>query len=830
MIEIKAVIMSGGKGTRLRPLTCDIPKPMVPIINKPVMEYAIELLKEYNIKDIAVTMAYLPSVITGYFGDGSDWGVNLHYFTEEVPLGTGGSVKNAQEFLDETFIVISGDAMTDINLTEALKYHKEKGSKATLVLKKESIPLEYGVIITDDDGKIVRFLEKPNWGEVFSDTINTGIYILEPEVLKYYNKGDNFDFSKDLFPKLLHDKIPMYGYITDDYWCDIGDLDSYKTTQFDILEGKTKFKIDCKQVEPGIWIDEGTKLGDDIKIKSPVYIGSNCLINNKVNIKPYSVVGRNCVIDEETSIKRSILWENSRIGKNCQLRGSVICSGVSIKNRVSLFENSVIGVGSLLSSGVTIKPDIKIWPHKKIEEGMVVNQNLVWGTKASKSLFGYRDISGDINVEITPEFASRLGSTFASLTKGDDSFVISSDDSSAACIIKNSLISGILSTGARVIDISGSSIPMSRFAVRHYKTNGGIHVRINCKEANKVHIELIDENGANISRNIERKIENIFVREDFERCNADLIKEIIKVDNFSSFYIQNRALLLDNLSEIKMKNPRLIVSSKSKNIINLTKTFLNYIGCQVNIDYSINDYENLNQYISHVSKQVLNKSADMGIIISENGENIVLIDEKGKIISKEKYTAMISLIILETASVKKLVVPYNSPNIIEKLADRYKVKVVRTKSNLSDMINEMLNMEKNDDASLLQYNLNFDALLSIGKIIDFLTHKQINLSQLAREIPNFHFIKEEIACDWKEKGRVIREMIEDNKDKDIELFEGVKINEDRGWTLILPDIEKPIFNVYTEGVSEEYAKELSIFFSKKVKSILKNQSQDSNEN
>jgi mannose-1-phosphate guanylyltransferase/phosphomannomutase len=230
--------MAGGEGSRLRPLTCGIPKPMVPILNKPVMEHIIGLLRKYDITDIAATLWYLPSEITDYFEDGRKLGVKLNYYIETSPLGTGGSVLNAEDFLDGTLIVISGDAMTDINLSKAVEFHRSRGSKATLVLKREPIPLEYGIVITDEYGRINKFLEKPSWGEVFSDTINTGIYILEPEVLSYYKKGENFDFSKDLFPKLLKDNIPMFGYITEEYWCDIGDLNSYKQTHFDILSGK----------------------------------------------------------------------------------------------------------------------------------------------------------------------------------------------------------------------------------------------------------------------------------------------------------------------------------------------------------------------------------------------------------------------------------------------------------------------------------------------------------------------------------------------------------------------------------------------------------------
>ncbi|WP_243096940.1 mannose-1-phosphate guanyltransferase [Thermohalobacter berrensis] len=815
--------MAGGKGTRLRPLTCDIPKPMVPILNKPVMEYIINLLKKHDINDIAVTMAYFPSVITDYFGDGQEWGVNLNYFIEDVPLGTGGSVKNAEEILDDTFVVISGDALTDINLREAIKFHKDKNSKATLVLKKESVPLEYGVIITDDEGRIVRFLEKPSWGEVFSDTINTGIYILEPEVLDYYKKGDNFDFSKDLFPKLLRDKVPMYGYVTDDYWCDIGNLNTYKLTQYDILNGKVNVDLSLNKVEEGIWIGEGTKLGRNVKIIPPVYIGKNCIIKDNVNIEPYTIIGHNCHIEKNTSLKRSIIWNNSRIGKKVEGRGTVICNNVHVNDRAKLFEGSAVGVGSIVSSNVVIKPNIKIWPDKKIEENTIVKQNLIWGTKASKTLFGYRDISGNINIDITPEFATRLGSAFASIMDDESTIIVSSDNSSASNIIKNCIASGILSTGVGVIDINNTAMPMNRFAVRHYKANGGIHVRIDYSNKNKVHIEFVDKNGANIGRSTERKIENIFNREDFERCNGDKVKDVIKIQNFASFYIKNGGDLLKDISQIKRKNPKVIISSRSQNIISLAKMFLEYIGCEVNTEYSIEKYNSVDEYFSFLSKQVKDKKADMGIIFSENGENIILIDDKGRVIDKEKYIAVISLITLKIGNIKKLVIPYNSPKVIEEMARKYDVDVIRTKSNPSNIINRIF--EISDKNSLIQYILNFDGIWGTGKIIDFLIQNETSLSKIADEVPNFHYVREEIACDWKDKGRVIREVIEENKDKDIELFEGVKINDNRGWALILPDSEKPVFNIYAEGFSEEYAQELSTFYSEKVKKLLKNQGQ-----
>ncbi len=256
---MKAVIMAGGEGTRLRPLTCNRPKPMVPVVNKPVMEHIIDLLKKHNLTDIAVTLQYMPELIKEFFHDGNEFGVNMRYYIEQTPLGTAGSVKNAEEFLNDTFVVISGDALTDIDLSKAIEFHFNKGSIATLILKRVDVPLEYGVVVTNDEGRITRFLEKPSWGEVFSDTVNTGIYILSPEVLGYFNKNEMFDFSKDLFPILLKEEKPIYGFITEDYWCDIGDLRAYNQVHMDILDGKVKVVIPGKEIREGVWVDEGTE-------------------------------------------------------------------------------------------------------------------------------------------------------------------------------------------------------------------------------------------------------------------------------------------------------------------------------------------------------------------------------------------------------------------------------------------------------------------------------------------------------------------------------------------------------------------------------------------
>jgi len=214
--------MAGGEGSRLRPLTCNRPKPMVPVVTRPILEHILNLVKRHKISEVILTLQFMPAAIMNHFGDGSDFGVRMRYVVEESPLGTAGSVRNAARLLDEPFIVLSGDALTDFDLTSLMESHRASGAKVTLGLTRVPNPLEYGIVITAEDGSIKRFLEKPSWGEVFSDTVNTGIYVLNPDVLEFIPEGRQFDFSKDLFPRLLRDGRPLFGKVLDGYWCDIG--------------------------------------------------------------------------------------------------------------------------------------------------------------------------------------------------------------------------------------------------------------------------------------------------------------------------------------------------------------------------------------------------------------------------------------------------------------------------------------------------------------------------------------------------------------------------------------------------------------------------------
>ena len=240
---MKAVVMAGGEGTRLRPLTSNQPKPMVPIVGKPCMEHILDLLRRHGLTEVVVTLAFMPQAIRAYFGDGEALEMDIDYSVEEQPLGTAGSVRLAHARLAETFLVISGDALCDVDLGGLVEAHRAKGAAVTIGLKSVDNPLEFGIVVTDDDGRVERFLEKPSWGQVFSDTINTGIYVLEPEVLRHVPDDRPYDFSKELFPLLLEMGRPIYGHVLDGYWQDIGNLDQFRQANFDALEGSVQLEV-----------------------------------------------------------------------------------------------------------------------------------------------------------------------------------------------------------------------------------------------------------------------------------------------------------------------------------------------------------------------------------------------------------------------------------------------------------------------------------------------------------------------------------------------------------------------------------------------------------
>lgn len=823
---MKAVIMAGGKGTRLRPLTCNKPKPMVPIVNRPMMEHIIYLLKKYDFKEVWITLFYLPELIQNYFGDGSEFGMKINYSLEDSPLGTAGSVKKIIDNLNDTFLVISGDALTDINLEAAIKFHKEKKAKATIVLTKVSNPLDYGVVIADQNGVVKRFLEKPGWGEVFSDTVNTGIYVLEPEIFNLFEAGKEFDFSKDLFPMLMDKGELIGGYVADGYWSDIGNLEQYRQAHYDVLTGKVKVSIPGREVRPGVWLGEAVEIDPKARIEGPVLLGDYCRVKAGAQVEDFTVVGNYGIINEGTSIKRGIVWNHCYLGPYSEIRGSILCHHTYLKGKNAVFEGAVLGEGVSLGARSTLKPNVKVWPNKNIESGSVLNESLIWSKRGSRSLFGNNGISGTVNQELIPELVVKLGAVFGAYLKPGAKIVVGSDNFRAARIFKRAFISGVLTAGANVYDLGTLPTALTRHAVITLGAQGGAQFRINPQNPEGLLIEFLDKQGLNIDKSTERAIENSMMSEDFPRASINELGELAFVPQLMEPYLAG--LVNPEAKElIRKRNFKVVSLYDGGNISYILPGLLEMLGCEVHSESyftnSPNQPRTLQELLGAIGKAadlVQKQGADLGIVVDQNYERLLLVDESGDLLKEEQLNALLSFLVLKYKPEAAVPVQVTAPHYIEALAREFRGKVIRTKANPRSL------MEKTVQEKLFptldgrgSYLPQFDSLFSLVKVLELLAREGLSLSQAKAMIPRVERGYQEAECPWNEKGRVMRQLYEENQGRQVETTDGLKIYHEAGWALVLPDADEPVFKIYAEANTSEEADALTQMYWNRINEL-----------
>lgn len=366
------MILAAGVGSRLMPLTTSIPKPMVPVANRPTMEHGINLLKRYGITDVIANLHYLPSVIKEYFVDGSSFGVSLKYSKEQELLGTAGGVKKNQWFLDDTFIILSGDALTDIRLDKMINFHKEKGALATIALKEVEDIERFGVVITDRNDKIISFQEKPKKEEALSNLVNTGIYIFEPEIFNLIPQGQVYDFGKQLFPLLVEKGLPFYAFKMEGYWCDIGNFEAYQQSHYDILDGKVDILVPISYWRNNVLCGKDVSIHPSVKFHGKVLIGEGTTIGRDVEIFGNVTIGSNCKIGDRVIIQKAIIWDDISIASNVILKECVIGKGAFVE------EGAVIDNKSVISDCCKVEAYAKV-SGKMLEAGRVYTTQLSVG-------------------------------------------------------------------------------------------------------------------------------------------------------------------------------------------------------------------------------------------------------------------------------------------------------------------------------------------------------------------------------------------------------------------------------------------------------------------
>lgn len=508
---------------------------MVPIVNRPMMEHIVRVLARAGVRDVIATLHPMPEQVQEHFADGSRWGVMMRYLVEEKPLGTAGSVAKARELLDGTVVVMSGDALTDLELARVLDFHVRRGAAATLVLRAVPDPSEYGMVITDQEGRIQRFLEKPARGQVFSDHVNTGIYVLESHILERVPQDQPFDFSKDLFPALLADGEPLYGWVTDAYWSDIGTPEQYRQAHLDVLDGQVALDGAPgwmgREIAPGVWVGDGVRVAPGARLEPPVVLGPGCEVMEDAVVGPFVSMGEGCWVDRGASIRRSVAWNGCRLGQGAEVRGAILGDAVTLGRRARVFEGAVLGPRVRVGEAAEIAPGVRVWPEKPVDPYRTIVRHLVWMGSVSRATVSVLGISGVAGVELTPEVAAGVGGAFASTLQEPRRVMVAHSGDAAGRALALATGSGAASAGAEVVMAGPLAAPALRELLRsatgdeQTQVRGAIYVVVE-RETGVARLRLWDEHGDFLSPDRARAIDHAFRRDEWRRVGAGAIREV----------------------------------------------------------------------------------------------------------------------------------------------------------------------------------------------------------------------------------------------------------------------------------------------------------------
>jgi mannose-1-phosphate guanylyltransferase / phosphomannomutase len=815
---MKAIVMAGGEGTRLRPLTSNQPKPMVPVVGKPCMEHILELLHRYGFDEVTITLAFMPQAIRTYFGDGEALGMSIDYSVEEEPLGTAGSVRQAARDLEEPFLVISGDALCDIDLDALVEHHKKMGGAVTIGLKSVENPLEFGIVVTDEDGRVERFLEKPSWGQVFSDTINTGIYVLDPEVLRHVPPDRSFDFSADLFPLLLEMGRPLYGFVLDGYWQDIGNLDQYRQANFDALDEKVHLTIPGIRLRGDIWIGEGVEVDDLESIEGPAFIGNYSRLAKDASLGAYSVLGTSVTLRERARVSHSVLDSSTHVGRSSLIEGSVIGRSCDVRSHVRLHEGVAIGDEVTIGAESVIWPGVRVYPYKEVESGAQIHESLIWESRATTRLFGQDGVSGLVNVDLTPEVAVRLAAAAGTALK-QGARVITSREAPTACrMINRAMISGLNSTGVNVADLRVLPAAINRHLLKSESYELGIHVGCAAADPEVVQIRFFEPPGIQLGEQLQKEIEKHFSRLELRRTAAEEVGRIDYPTRARESYAHDLLESID-VESVRARGFRLVVDYGYSAASYILPLVLGPLGIEAVSAHGFiaeraSQTKPIAESIGQAKKLVTAANADLGAVFDRAGERLYLIDEQGAEIPVEKALLLFLRLLGSNGRRGKIAFPITVTSQVEKLAEKTGLEVIRTRASLEDLTraaseNNVIFAGSIGGGYLFPDFLPaYDAVASLCKLLELLAPVSQPVSEFVSELPSSTLIHRRLHCPWGRKGLVMRVLVEQMKDRKLDLIDGIKVSDERGWVQVIADSDEPVLHIYAEGSDLEVSSEL----------------------
>ena len=829
---MKAVVMAGGFGTRIQPLTNSRPKPMLPIINRPMMQHTMMNLKDLGITEFIVLLYFKPEIIQDYFKDGSEFGIKITYVVPDDDYGTAGAVKLAQELIgDENFIIISGDLVTDFDFQKIFDYHKEKKSKLTITLTSVDNPLEFGVVIANENGKIEKFLEKPSWGEVFSDTINTGIYIIEPEILNYIPKNENFDFAKDLFPRLMREGIELMAGNAEGYWRDVGNPESYRDVYDDLLSGKVNFKMPgIKTVFPDgvLYSDEAYTLDKSIEIIGNVVLGKNVLLETGVKLNNV-VLGDNVHIGPDCKIRNSVMWENVSVGKNAMLDGCVICNDNVIGKNFTVKAGMILAEGCEIGQLVNVEKDVTIWSHKVIEDASIISNSLILGSKYKNSIFENGMVVGRSNVELSCEMATKLAEAFGAQLPVGSTVLISRDYHKNSRMLKRAFLGGLLSAGINALDYKDIPSAVLRCSLSsHEEYAAGVHFRQKIDDPTSTVVTFYNHEALRINSDISKKVEKAFFKESFRRVDYSKIGQIYESNHIKEYEVYKQGIQQQlNSHQFKCVDCRVAVDMMHGMASEVFPDILNEMGVD-NIMFNAYADENALSNINNLIKRSLHDMSavvkalklDAGFLLYPYGQRLDIMCDEGEVLGKQTALyVVLTLLNMEAKSLgikKSVFLPTWAADIVY-----FDSLNIERGQYANFTINQM---KKYDLVATGEGNFAFtefathrDSMYATLKILEMLLRYDTKLSTIIASLPHFHYATTQIKCTQAMKGKMMRMFLEDAKGKEASTLDGVKIWLDTNdWILMIPDQYDDSLNLYIQAQTDEKGEEILATYSAKI--------------
>ena len=813
---MKAVVLAGGFGTRIQPLTNSYPKPMLPILNKPMMEHTMLKLRDIGIKDFIVLLYFKPEIIKAYFGDGSEFGINITYISPENDYGTAGAVKLAEDAIgNEKFIIISGDLVTDFDFKKIIECHEVRKSRLTITLTSVKNPLQFGVVIANEDAKIEKFLEKPSWGEVFSDTINTGIYIIEPEILEYIPKNTNFDFAKDLFPLLMKKEVDLIACSAFGYWRDVGNPESYREVYDDILNERVDFNFEgIKKVFPEgvLYSAQKYNFKEGVAIIDKVILGKNVTIGKGVKLHNV-VVGDNVVIDDFCKIRNSVIWDDVEIQNNVLLDGCVICNNNILGADMQAKAGLILAEGCEIGNLVSIDKDITIWPNKIIDSASIVSNNVIWGNKYKNSIFDNGSVVGISNVELSCEMTTKLAEAFASQLPVGSKIYISRDYHKSSRMLKRSFLGGILASGVDVLDIHTVASTVMRYNLAsNGEVIGGVHFRQHMNDPASIKIIFFNEDGLKINSSMAKNIEKTFFKEEFRRVNYEDIGEIIDYNHNNHVSSSYKVAVKKSINKdiLTKKRFHLVVDLMSGGTAEIFPKILNELKIDNIILNSYPDESKLGSLQSmekcskrEVSSIVKSLNSDMGLIIYPNGQKLIIVTDTGEALEKETALFILLYLINYEKNEKKyrVILPTWAPDMMDESFENVAIERAKySEFKASELKTYDVIATVDGSFAFTEFALHHDSMYSSLKIIEMLMKFDLKLSEILSTMEPFYYKHIKVACKQALKGTMMRKFLEDAKNKKSSSTDGVKIwTGENDWILMIPDQYEDVLNLYIQA-------------------------------